>query len=66
MFQKLLIDSAFPIEIDILSISTLNFERYCSNTITIPNKHWIVSLHLSNLFLINVCFITTTFSERKT
>lgn len=51
-FNKFLMESTCPMKINILSMSKLNFERYYSNII-IPNKNRIISLAVSNLFMID-------------
>jgi hypothetical protein len=62
-FKNLLINSILPIKINISSISKSNFQLYYSNII-IPNKHRIISLRLSNFFLIdNILSLARTFSK---
>jgi len=53
-FEKLLIDSTFPIKINISSMSKLDFQRYYSNII-IPNKYRIISL-VYQIYLLSIIF----------
>jgi hypothetical protein len=52
-FKKLFLDSNFPIKINILSMSKSKFQRYYFNMI-LSNKYRIISLHLSDLFIVDV------------
>jgi hypothetical protein len=52
-FENLLIHSILPIKINILSLSKSNFQDYYSDIIEL-NKHRITSLHLSDLFIIDI------------
>jgi hypothetical protein len=52
-FEKLLTNSILPISINILCMSKSNFQDYHSDMI-VPNKHRIISLHLSDVFFIDM------------
>jgi hypothetical protein len=54
-FRNLLINSNFPIQINISTMSKSNFELYHKNMIK-PNKHRINILHLSNPFTVDIIF----------
>ncbi|CAF4929017.1 unnamed protein product, partial [Rotaria sp. Silwood1] len=59
-FQNLTINSNFLTKINISTISKLNFEDYYQNII-IPNRHRIKLLRLTNSFMVDIIFFTTTY-----
>ncbi|CAF4187706.1 unnamed protein product [Rotaria sordida] len=54
-FDNFFINSNFPIQIDISSISKSNFEQYHKDII-LPNKHRINYLRVSNVFTVDIIF----------
>ncbi|CAF1090391.1 unnamed protein product [Adineta steineri] len=65
-YENLLEKSILPLKINISTMSKSSFEYYFKNII-IPNQHRIISLHLSNLFIVDRIFSSlSNFTQLKT
>ncbi|CAF4429026.1 unnamed protein product, partial [Adineta steineri] len=65
-YENLLEKSILPLKINISTMSKSSFEYYFTNII-IPNQDRIISLHLSNLFIVDRIFSSlSNFTQLKT